>query len=221
MLEIAAGTGILTRALTAELPDAQIVATDLNPAMVAWGTAHVPGATWQVADAQHLDVGNGAFDVAACQFGVMFFPDRQSAFAQLRQSLRPGGALVFTTWDRIEFSTFAAALADSVDHVLGSDAPTFLTRMTARVHRRRPDRDRCPSRGFRRAANRASYPHRPGASVTAVAHGFCKGTPLRFELERRGALEPLAAAIAADMSARLGDGPVLGELAGYLVSVAA
>ncbi len=221
VLEIAAGTGILTRALTAALPDAQIIATDLNPAMVAWGTAHAPGATWQVADAQHLDVGEHAFDVAACQFGVMFFPDRQSAFAQLRQSLRPGGALVFTTWDRIEFSTFAAALADSVECVLGSDATTFLARVPHGYTDVAQIETDVRAAGFAAPRIERRVPTAPAASVTAVAHGFCKGTPLRFELERRGALEPLAAAIAADMSARLGDGPVVGELAGYLVTAAA
>jgi SAM-dependent methyltransferase len=218
VLEIAAGTGILTRALVAALPDAEVVATDLNPAMVAWGEAHVPGASWQVADAQQLDPTLHDFDVVACQFGVMFFPDRQSAFGQVRAALRPVGSLVFSTWDRIEFSTFAAALAGAVGRVLETDAPTFLTRVPHGYTDVGQIEADVRAAGLASVHVQREVPTAPAASVAEVAHGFCFGTPLRFELERRGEVEELAAAIAADMTARLGDGPALGELAGYLVT---
>ncbi len=218
VLEIAAGTGILTRELVAALPDTEIVATDLNPAMVAWGSAHVAGASWQVADAQRLDVAHHSFDVVACQFGVMFFPDRHSAFGQLRAALGPGGALVFTTWDRIEFSTVAAALADGAGRVLEGDGPIFLTRVPhgySDVGRIEAD---LRGAGLTSVRVERHVPTAEAASVAEVAHGFCFGTPLRFELEQRGDIESLAGAIAADMTAHLGDGPVVGELAGYLVT---
>jgi len=91
VLELAAGTGILTAELVTALPGAAITATDLNPPMVAWAAEHVPGAQWQVADAQHLDLPDGSFDLVACQFGAMFFPDRPAGYAEVARVLRPGG----------------------------------------------------------------------------------------------------------------------------------
>ena len=55
-------------------------------------------------------------------------------------------------------------------------------------------------------------------SAAALAEGFCLGTPLRFALEERGSLEELTLAMADDMTARLGEGPLSGSLAGFLVT---
>src|SRR6476620_10676147 len=75
VLEVAAGTGALTRELARVIPGAEITATDLNEAMVAFGRVRAPGATWQQADAMQLPFDDATFDVVACQFGVMFLPD--------------------------------------------------------------------------------------------------------------------------------------------------
>src|SRR4051812_2837162 len=80
ILEVAAGSGIATAALADALPDAEIVATDLSPVMVEVGAARVGAATWRVADGLHLPFDDAEFDLVACQFGVMFFPDRRAGF---------------------------------------------------------------------------------------------------------------------------------------------
>src|SRR6187200_2396043 len=110
VLEIAAGTGAVTRHLAADLPAASaIVATDLNPGMIA--RAREVGAArpveWQTADAMQLPFADATFDAVVCQFGVMFFPDRSAAYAEARRVLRPGGAFLFNAWDRIEANEFA------------------------------------------------------------------------------------------------------------------
>src|SRR5690242_16192568 len=74
VLEIAAGTGVLTRELVAALPAAQVTATDLNAAMVEFGSRQVPLAAWRQADALSLPFEDQRFDLIVCQFGVMFFP---------------------------------------------------------------------------------------------------------------------------------------------------
>src|SRR4051812_41370158 len=81
VLELAAGTGVLTQAIRAILPEVQITATDLNLAMVDVGSEKVPSATWRQADAMQLPFGDASVDLIACQFGVMFFPDRPAAYA--------------------------------------------------------------------------------------------------------------------------------------------
>src|SRR5207244_11843120 len=104
VLEIAAGTGVVTRALASVLPGrVSIVATDLNQAMLdhasALGTKRP--VEWRQADAMELPFEDGAFDAVVCQFGVMFFPDKPRAFSEARRVLRPGGVLLLSVWDRI------------------------------------------------------------------------------------------------------------------------
>jgi len=89
VLELAAGTGVLTRAIMASLPGARVIATDLNVAMVDVGSARVPAATWRQADAMQLPFGDARVDLVACQFGVMFFPDRPAAYAEVARSPDP------------------------------------------------------------------------------------------------------------------------------------
>src|SRR5260221_55969 len=82
------GAGVLTRELVAALPAAEVTATDFNTAMAAYGKRQVRGALWQQADAQHLPFDDNQFDLLACQFGVMFFPDKPGAFREARRVLR-------------------------------------------------------------------------------------------------------------------------------------
>src|SRR2546423_3382929 len=76
VLETAAGTGALTRAIAARLPaHARIVATDLNAPMLNHAAAKQPRdhrITWEQADALALPFEDQRFDAVACQFGVMF-----------------------------------------------------------------------------------------------------------------------------------------------------
>src|SRR5450432_665365 len=110
VLEIAAGTGVVTRHLASSLPEhAAIVATDLNQPMLdmASGIGASRPVEWRRADAMQLPFGDGEFDAVVCQFGVMFFPDKPKAFSEARRVLAPGGTLLFNVWDRIEENDFA------------------------------------------------------------------------------------------------------------------
>src|SRR5712691_6526069 len=109
VLEIAAGTALLTRELVSALPAAQVTATDLNAAMVEFGSRQVPRAAWRQADALGLPFDDQEFDLIVCQFGVMFFPDKPAAFREMRRVLAPGGRLLFSTWDAVQTHGFAAA----------------------------------------------------------------------------------------------------------------
>jgi SAM-dependent methyltransferase len=117
VLEVAAGTGILTRALARRLPaQVAITATDLNPAMLDQAKSH-PGldrVQWRVADALAVPFGDRQFDYVLCQFGVMFFPDKRAAFREARRVLRPGGQFLFSVWGDRKDSPF-----DVVAQVVG------------------------------------------------------------------------------------------------------
>src|SRR5438477_481310 len=101
VLELAAGTGIVTRALARTLPaPVAITATDLNPAMLDQARSHagLERVQWQEADALSLPFADQQFDHIVCQFGVMFFPDKVAAFREAMRVLRPGGRFLFSVW---------------------------------------------------------------------------------------------------------------------------
>src|SRR5690349_5198930 len=104
VLETAAGTGAVTRALHEALPDAEIVATDLNQPMLDVNAQHVGSdrVRFVEADAQQLPFEDGSFDLVLCQFGAMFFPDKVRGHAEAQRVLATGGHYLLAIWDAIE-----------------------------------------------------------------------------------------------------------------------
>jgi SAM-dependent methyltransferase len=218
VLEIAAGTGRVTRALVGAVPAARIIATDLNPAMVEWGSAHTPGAVWQQADALDLPFPDAAFDAAVCQFGVMFFPDRTTGFRETARVLRPAGTLVFSVWDAIEHNDVAEECVIALREVLGGPAPDFLERTPHGYHDADRIRADVTDGGLEVLAIDRVRLRGRADSAAAVAEGLCCGTPLRFELAELGDPAEIGGRLAARLTERLGTGPVEGELSAYVVS---
>ncbi|MCW2542091.1 MAG: ubiE 4 [Frankiales bacterium] len=219
VLELAAGTGIATAQLVRALPTAEITATDLNPAMISWGAERVSGARWAQADAEHLtSFAADVFDLVVCQFGVMFFPDKSAAFAEIARVLSPGGTVLLTTWDIVDESDFPAAMVASLAAVFPDDPPDFIVRIPhgyADISTIEADLNAAglvPDR-LDRVVLRGS-----AASARDLAEGFCLGTPLRFALEQRGPLGQLTQRLADEMTTRLGEGPINGSLAAFVIS---
>jgi SAM-dependent methyltransferase len=219
VLEVAAGTGIVTAELVRTLPTAQITATDLNPAMVAWAARRVSGPTWLPADAQCLQFRDASFDMIVCQFGVMFFPDKAKAFTEAARVLRPDGVFVFTVWDTVNTSHFPAALVAGLAEVIPDSPPDFLVRIPHGYHD--PDQIRLDvtAGGLVVESIERLVLRGTASSARVIAEGFCYGTPLRFALQERGDIELFTEALAEQMTVQLGAGPVEGDLAGYVVSV--
>ncbi|RBY83389.1 SAM-dependent methyltransferase [Blastococcus sp. TF02A-26] len=220
VLEVAAGTGIVTRALCTALPEARLLATDLNPAMAARGAAGVPEARWAVADALALPVADGRADLVVCSFGAMFFPDRPAAFAETGRVLAPGGTALFTIWDVVDRSTLPAALHRAVAAVVPDDPPDFV----ARVPHGYADPERIAgdlAAGGLDARLETVRLAGETPSVAALAEGFVRGTPLRAALGRHGELPDMVRAVAGRMTAELGEGAVRGELTAHVVTARA
>jgi SAM-dependent methyltransferase len=214
ILELAAGSGIATRALRRALPGSEITATDLNPAMVAWGAGQVGDVTWRQADAQQLDFPDSSFELVVCQFGAMFFPDRPGAFREAGRVLVPDGRMLFSVWDVAEASEFPAALVAA----LPDDPPSFVARLPHGYAD--PDwiRADLAAGGLEPEEVTRVVLSGRAASGHALAEGFCLGTPLRFALEARGRLEELTRLVGDEMTRLLGEGPLDGESAAYLVT---
>ena len=132
VLEIAAGTGIVTRALRAALPPGvEIVATDLNPPMLEIAKQHLSDAEhvrFEIADATSLAFADASFDVVACQFGLMFFPDKPRAARETFRVLRPSGSWIFSVWGPFDSDPVAAIGHRAITECFqGDDPPEFYT----------------------------------------------------------------------------------------------
>ena len=129
VLETAAGTGVVTRALASRLPaNVRYVATDLNQPMLDHAAAKQPDenrVTWRQADALALPFEDQKFDVVVCQFGAMFFPDKVAAYREARRVLKPGGHLFFNVWDRISANEFADVVIEALAALFPQDPPRF------------------------------------------------------------------------------------------------
>jgi SAM-dependent methyltransferase len=226
VLELAAGTGVVTRALDAILPvRTRIVATDLNQAMLDQAIA-VGGTRerveWRQADAMALPFADGEFDLVVCQFGVMFFPEKGQALAEARRVLAPGGSLLFNVWDEIAANEFAAVVTEALARWWFRDPPMFLARTPHGYHERARIEADLLRGGFTTAPIVDTFAARsPAASPQAAAAAYCEGTPLRNEIEARkpDGLEEATKVAAAALARHFGDGAIEGDIRALVIEV--
>lgn len=223
VLETAAGTGVLTRALAARLaPATRMVATDLNQPMLDQAAKRAPGRAieWKQADALALPFGDRSFDVVACQFGVMFFPDRVKGYGEARRVLRPGGRFLFNVWGRIEDNEFADVVTQTLAEVFPEDPPRFMARTPHGHHDVGRIRQELAAAGFAEIAVEAVDARSKAPSARDVAIAYCQGTPLRNEIEARDAtrLEEATSRSAAALAQRFGTAAVDGRIRAIVVS---
>jgi ubiquinone/menaquinone biosynthesis C-methylase UbiE len=228
VLETAAGTGVLTRALAARLPQgARIVATDLNQPMLDYAKARHSGAgreriEWKQADAQALPFPDQSFDAVACQFGVMFFPDKVQGYKEARRVLKPGGQFIFTVWDKISENDFADTVTQALASVFPDDPPRFLARTPHGYHDETQIRSDLKNAGFANVSVDDVSATSKAASALDPAIGFCQGTPLRNELEARdpARLEDATKQAAIAVADRYGSGAIEGRIRALVISAA-
>ena len=176
VLEVAAGTGIVTRALATVLPqDVSIVATDLNQSMLDQAAEIGIGkpVEWRQADALRLPFKDETFDAVVCQFGVMFFQDKSKAFSEARRVLRAGGVFIFSVWDQISENEFAAIVTTALESLYPKDPPRFLARTPHGYYDRRTiERDLANARFIAALAvvTVAARSRAESASVPAIAY---------------------------------------------------
>ena len=226
VLEIAAGSGVVARALAPRLgPAARYVVTDLNRPMLDYAaTRQGPDRRieWQQADALDLPFADATFDVVCCQFGAMFFPDRVAGYAEARRVLRHDGRFVFSVWDRIEENAFADEVTDAVAAVFPHDPPRFLARTPHGYHDTALIRDELGRAGFADIGIETREQSSRAPSARAAATAYCHGTPLRNEIEARDAslLQLATDRATAAIASRHGDGPVTGKIQAHVIVAA-
>jgi ubiquinone/menaquinone biosynthesis C-methylase UbiE len=225
LLELAAGTGAVTRELARVLPpEVRIVATDLNEGMLEIAAVKpiARSVTWKQADARKLPFQGGEFDAVVCQFGVMFLPDKIASHREVRRVLAPGGRFLFAVWDRLEANPLSLVGAQAVARSFSDDPPDFFERMPFGYHDPSAIREAVERAGFARVEVEVLEKVVPATSEGA-AIGLCQGTPLRGEIEARAPerLEEVTEAVRVALEAHYGGATFEHRMSALVVSARA
>jgi ubiquinone/menaquinone biosynthesis C-methylase UbiE len=209
ILETAAGTGVVTEALHRAVPDAEIVATDLNQPMLdeAAGKVRAANVRFQQADALKLPFEDASFDLVVCQFGVMFFPDKVAGNAEARRVLREGGHYLLVIWDSIDRNLATRTAGSAAAELFPEDSGAFYERIPFRYHDRALIESELRAAGFEEIAIDTVELRSRAASARDVAIGMTQGTPMRSEIEKQGPHALAAATEAAEQALRQFEGP--------------
>lgn len=212
ILETAAGTGIVTRALSEAALQAEIVATDLNPVMVEFAAQCVRSEriVFRRADALNLPFPDESFDLVVCQFGVMFFPDKVKANREALRVLRSGGRYLLVTFDRLDLNPVPRAAEEAVVALFPEDPPQYMERGPfSYADEALIERDLLAAGFTDIHLETVTLSSRVNASD--AAQGLVLGSPFRSEIERRdpSALDRALRAVTEALSAWDGkDAPI-------------
>jgi SAM-dependent methyltransferase len=224
ILELAAGTGRLTRELLAVMePGARLVATDLHRPMLDLAQQLVRDARveWREADVASLPFEAASFDEVICQFGVQFFDDKVAAAREVRRVLKPGRAYHFSTWGSPHDNPLARIAQQTAEACFPDDTPTFYRVPWAYSDTRQIESD-LRAGGFRDIGIESLDVIARAPSADHVALGIVQGTPMANVIEERGdiTVEAFTAVISAALARELGDRPLAIPMRAWIVRAA-
>jgi ubiquinone/menaquinone biosynthesis C-methylase UbiE len=217
VLELACGTGVVTRRLLRALPaGASFTATDLNESMLEVAKSVVseegaPGVSvrFQNVDACSPPFPDRSFDAIACQYGVMFFPDKVRAMREARRVLVPGGRYVFSVWDSLEHNPIPRVVHETLVAMYPQNPPSFLAKAPYAWFDRAEIERVVRAGGFERVnLETVEFPS-AAPSAEDAARALIEGTPIWPSLLERGVTDagPIRAAVAGELSRRFGASP--------------
>jgi len=213
VLEVACGTGIVTRELRQAMPaGTHLTATDLAEAMVAYAQKQLPAARdmeFRQADASALPFQDASYDAVVCQFGIMFVPDKSAAFREARRVLAPGGTFLFSVWDAFEHNPVSQVAQDTVTALFPTDPPKFYE-IPFGFHDTQAIRRLLDAAGFTGVAIHIVSFRSRSPSARDYAAGLVTGTPMASFIQERGTvpLEQVVEKVTAALEAKFGKGPI-------------
>jgi len=221
VLELAAGTGIVTKPLREALPgSSSLVATDLNDAMIDYAKGAVPGdgIEWRQADAQALPFEDESFDAAVCAFGFMFLPDKVQGWREARRVLRPGGTLLANVWASRDENPVPRVIHERLGELFPDNPPPFLDTPYG-YHDEERLRADLAAAGWDDARLDDVTIECVSESAESVATGYISGTPTASQvLERGGDTDSVIASVAEALAAVDGNRPFRSSTAAIVIT---
>lgn len=188
ILELSAGTGILTEALIDQMPvTTKMLVTDINPEMMdlakskLWSYQNI---SWQLADAMNLPYSDNTFDAVLSQFGVMFYQNRHQVYRKIKEILKPGGTFIFNTWGSIHDNSIIELTERVLKRVFPFDTPNFL-HIPFGYHRYEQIIPDLSIAGFSTFTINTVKQTGYATSAVEAATGLLQGTPLCTEIIER------------------------------------
>jgi len=226
LLEVACGTGIVTRHLRERLPEGgRFVATDLNEPMLDVARRKLEemgGIEWQPADACALPFPDASFDVLVCQFGMMFVPDKEAALKEARRVLAPGGTFLLSVWDSLERNSFAKRAHETIAGFFPDNPPTFY-QVPFSLHRTDILAEMLAQAGFADVRVEAVSLAGESPSWRDLARGLVEGNPVGNAIRERGTIDAdeVVEAVARLLAREFGDRPVRIPLHAFVLTARA
>ena len=219
ILELACGTGRVTAHITMGVKYKNLTATDLNPDMinVARRIVKDESVTWAQADALNIPFADNTFDLVVMQFGIMFLPDKQKGIEEIYRVLRPGGKLIFNTWDRAENNPALHTGRQIIESYFGDDPPVFYSIPFSMYD---PDELKLllESAGFENV-NVTLVKKESISTAEDLAVGMVEGNPIYLTITERdpSLIEPIKKHVQQELGKRHGEKPLKSKLQAWVV----
>ena len=225
VLEMACGTGILTRQLRTHLvPTVPLVATDLSQPMLDYARTKLDKlqrVDWQQADIAALPFPDASFAAVVCQFGLMFVPDKHAAFREVRRVLVRGGLLAFNVWDSMAHNPQGHIAHETITKFFPVDPPQFF-KVPHGFHEAEVLRSLLTAHGFDQVQLEAVTLEAYSRTAKALAIGLIQGSPVSTAIRERGVpFQPIVEAVAVALARVGGEAPFRSTMQAIVVTARA
>ena len=220
-LELACGTGRVTRHLRNVIPaEAKLIASDISPDMLAVAKEKLQSLSieWRIIDARELPFDNSCIDVVVCCFGYMFVPDKLKAFLEAYRVLKPGGMLLFSTWDKLELNAASYVYRRVARKYLEDPLPETYN-LPFSMNDEKELKKSLQQAGFSRVSIERVDKVSVSSSAKDAANGLTLGGSIYNEIMKRNPawIDEIKATVEEELSKKFGIAPMIAPMSALII----